>query len=484
MSVFNLLRLAVLAWLAAAAGVRAEPVAYRVAPVVEAGSLRAVEITMDFAGDADGRTRVRLPEDWAGTLRLDRTVTDARAEGARLTRRGSEITLRHRPGAPVRLTYRVAQDYSGPPRVGFDRPYRPSTIPEGFTLVGWTVFGPVDGRERDGVTFQWGAAPTGWTLASDLDHAAGALTDFESLADSVLVGGRDLRLVTMTAAGGPVRVAVLGDWRFSVEALAERYGRVVEASADFWGERDRPFFLALTPLAGPAGVGAQSGLGLGDGLAVWLSNDSSLDEASHVLVHEQQHVWMPDRLGGLSEGRAEALDFWFSEGFTDFYTLRILLRAGLATPEAHLEALNRALRAQAEAPPGLGNADVARAFFSDRRIAGLPYQRGLLLALTVDDRLRRRSGGRSDLDDAIRAMRSGRGAAPDRLIRAYGEIGGEDLRPLLHQAIDQGRPLALDPGLFGDCAVVGVERGVERLSPGPGLRGAGREACIRRLAGL
>jgi predicted metalloprotease with PDZ domain len=475
--------LAALAWFFAAVGVRGEPVAYEVTPVVEAGSLRAVEVTMTFSGDADGRTRVRLPAAWAGTRRLDRTVVEVEADGARLTRRGSDITLSHRPGAPVRLTYRVAQDYSGPPRVGFDRPYRPSTIPEGFTLIGWTVFGPVEARERDGATFRWGPAPAGWALASDLDHAAGARIDVETLSDSVLVGGRDLELVTFQAAGGQVRVAVLGGWRFSADALADRYGRMVEASADFWGEGRRPFFLALTPLAGPPGAGAQSGLGLGDGLAIWLSSDSALDEASHVLVHEQQHAWMPDRLGGLSVGGSEALDFWFSEGFTDFYTLRILLRAGLSTPEAHLEALNRALRIQAEAPPGLRNADVARAFFNDRRIAGLPYQRGLLLALAIDARLRRASGGLRDLDDAILAMRSGQGAAPARLIRAYGEIGGEDLRPLLHQAIDEGRPIRLDPGLFGDCALVTLERGVERLIPGPGLRDERREACIRRMAG-
>lgn len=481
---FNLLRLAGLAWFAAAVGAHAEPVAYEVSPVVEAGSLRVVEVTMAFRGDADGRTRVRLPAQWAGTQNLERTVVAMHAEGAQASRRGSEINLRHRPGAEIRLSYRIAQDYSGPTRVGFDRPYRPATIPEGFTLVGWTVFGPVEGREADGATFRWGAKPDGWTLASDLDHADGAVLDFESLADSVLVGGRDLRLVSMRVGDAPIRVAMLGVWRFSAEDLAEHYARVVQASADFWGAESRPFFLALTPMAGPPGAAAQSGLGLGDGLAVWLSTDMALDGASHVIVHEQQHVWLPERVGGLSEGRAEALDFWFSEGFTDFYTLRILLRAGLTTPEEHLETLNRALRIQADAPQGLGNAEIARAFFSDRRIAGLPYQRGLLLALSLDERLRDSTGGARDLDDAIQAMRSGRGVAPERLIRAYGEIGGQDLRPLLHRTIDLGQPVGVEAGLFGDCAVVVHERGADQLRPGPGLSGAGRRACIRRMAGL
>ncbi len=481
---FNLVRLAVLAWFGAAAAASADPVAYAVSPVVENGALQAVDVTLSFDGDRDGRTRVDLPDEWAGTRNLERTVIDVRAEGAQVSRRGSQITLRHARGAPVRLTYRIAQDYSGPTRVGFDRPYRPATVPEGFTLVGWTIFGAVEGREADGATFEWGDKPDSWAMASDLDHRAGQPLALEELRDSVLVGGRNMRLVTLQAAGGPVRVAMLGDWRFSVDDLAERYGRVVEASADFWGESGQPFFLALTPMAGPHGLAAQSGLGLGDGLAVWLSNDIALDEASHVLVHEQQHAWMPDRLGGLSPGRPEALDFWFSEGFTDFYTLRILLRAGLATPEQHLEAINRALRLQAEAPQGLGNAQLARAFFNDRRVAGLPYQRGLLLALTLDARLGRLSGGQVDLDDAIQAMRIGDGPAPDRLIAAWSRLAGEDTRPLLHRAIDQGEALTLEPDLFGDCAVMGWERGVQHLFPGPGLDGAGREACRRRMAGL
>jgi hypothetical protein len=81
-------------------------------------------------------------------------------------------------------------------------------------------------------------------------------------------------------------------------------------------------------------------------------------------------------------------------------------------------------------------------------------------------------------------MRFGQGLAPERLIRAYGEIGGHDLRPLLHRTIDLGQPVDVEPGVFGDCAVLTRDRGVDQLRPGPGLTGAGREACIRRLAGL
>lgn len=462
----------------------AETIAYQVTPVIQDDVLDGVDVTLSFRGDTDGRTEVRLPETWAGTGRLERTVSEVRVEGARLRRSGARLRLRHRGGEPIRLTYRVRQDYAGPPRAGFDRPYRPSTLNDGFTLIGWTIFARVHGHEDQQATFDWGPVPARWTVASDLDHQGGAPVHYDELADSVLMGGRDLRVITREATGGPVRVAVHGAWRLAAETLADRYVRIVEASSGFWGDEGRPWFLAVTPLAGAPGAEAQAGLGLGDGVAVWLSGDMSLEGADHVLVHEQQHAWLPDRVGGLADGPAEVLDFWFSEGFTDFYARRTSLRAGLITPEAYLAALDRALEFQAHTPARMGNAEVARAFFSDSRAAGVPYQRGLLLAVALDGRMAARSGGARDLDDVVQAMRRGQGRAPLRLIEAYGALGGGDLRPALFHHVDRGEPIRLDPAGFGNCAEVFDAAGRQRIAPGSGLTGDTRGACIARLAGL
>jgi len=486
--VFDAVRMALAAWAVSAVAGPAGPVeviAYQATPVVEGGALEGVDVTLSFRGDADGRTDVRLPEAWAGARRLERTISEVRVEGARLRRNGARLRLRHRGDEPIRLTYRVRQDYAGPPRAGFDRPYRPSTLADGFTLIGWTVFARVEGREDQLTRFDWGPAPVRWALASDLDHLAGAPLRYDELADSVLMGGRDMRVITREAAGGQLRIAVHGGWRFPVETLADRYARIVQASSAFWEDEGRPYFLALTPLAGTPGAEAQAGLGLGDAVAVWLSADMTLDGADHVLVHEQQHAWLPDRVGGLAEGPAEVLDFWFSEGFTDFYALRTALRAGLTTPEAYLAALDRALELQAHTPARMGNAEVARAFFSDPRAAGVPYHRGLLLAVALDGRMTALSQGARDLDDVVQAMRRGQGRAPLRLIEAYGALGGGDLRPTLFHHVDRGEPIRLDPASFGDCAeVFDATSGRQRIAPGPGLGGKTRDACIARLAGL
>jgi predicted metalloprotease with PDZ domain len=460
-----------------------DAVSYEVTPVVGPGGLDGVDITLSFQGDRDGRTEVHLPSGWAGALRLDRTFADVRVEGARLQRRRSGLRLRHWGGAPIRLTYRVRQDYAGPPRVGFDRPYRPSTLRNGFTLIGRTIFAHVEGRDHDPVRFRWSDPAPAWRYASDLDPLAGTPIDFDTLADSVLIGGPGLTLLTRASSAGPVRIAILGSWGFSPDALADRFVGIGEASADFWGDDGQPTFLALTPLAGDPSARVQSGLGLGDGVAVWLTPNQTLDEVSHVLIHEQQHAWLPARVGGLADGPSQVLDFWFSEGFTDFYAYRMALRLDLITPEAYVAALDEALALQARAPPGWGNSGVARSFFLRPGAAAVPYHRGLLLALSLDGRLRAASGGERDLDDVILAMRGGRGTAPQRLIQAYGDLGGGDIAPDLHRHLDLGRPIAVSTEGLGDC--IRVITGPDRLylEPGPGLTGEDTQGCRQQLSG-
>ena len=54
-------------------------------------------------------------------------------------------------------------------------------------------------------------------------------------------------------------------------------------------------------------------------------------------------------MGGMPD-EGEAAHYWLSEGFTDFYTGRMLVRQGLWTPAQFAEDLNNTLRAYAESP--------------------------------------------------------------------------------------------------------------------------------------
>jgi predicted metalloprotease with PDZ domain len=82
------------------------------------------------------------------------------------------------------------------------------------------------------------------------------------------------------------------------------------------------------------------------------------------------------------------------------------VRDGLWSIEEAASALNDAMWDYAFSPArNATNADVAASFWKDRAKGDIPYQRGLLFAALADDRVRRASKGKRDLDDVMLAMK-------------------------------------------------------------------------------
>lgn len=432
-------------------------VSYQVTPELEAGRLVDLRVDVALQGDADGTTRMRLPDRWSGAEDLWRAVHDVTANGGRVRRLSdAEVEVAHAPNAPIVLSYKVKQDFRGELATDAGPPFRAVVKADRFTVLGWALFAEVAGPRGRATSFRWGPTPAGWTVASDLDHP-GKVHDTGDLLDSVLVGGSDLDIVETEAAGGRIRIAVHGDWKFTPDQLSSLIGRIAETSSGFWGDRGEDFFVAVTPMVSPAG-GAQYGVGLGDAFSLWSTTDVDEPGLRHIVAHEHQHVWFPTRVGGVRTGSDEPLDYWLSEGFTDFYTLRLLLRSGLWTPEEFVADYNRILKDYANSPViGAPNSIMPVGFWEDPAVADLPYQRGLVLATLWDHRLRTTTSGAHDLDDVVLNMRvrasarPGQGNAVENLRLAYGHFGGSldaDFRDL----VEAGRPVLLPADLFGDCA--------------------------------
>jgi predicted metalloprotease with PDZ domain len=448
---------------APAASEEPRSIEYTVTPEVASGALQDLAVEMSFRAGPSGVTKVDLPNSWSGATQLYRAVHDLAADKASVAMAGPAVAvLTSKPGAEIKLSYKLKQDFQGVPSVSDGTmPFRPATQPKWFTTVGWTLFPSIEGRRADPVSFRWGSAPQGWTLASDLERKVEHARRIDDLLDSVLTGGEGMTVIERQAGGGRLRLAVHGKWQFSEAKLADLQSRIAETSADFWKDRGKDFLMVVTPLAAPKGETAQYGLGLGgDAFSLWATSDADEGSLRHILAHEHQHAWFPSKVGGVRTGAGEPLDYWLSEGFTDFYTLRILLRSGVWSLDEFVADYNRILRDYAmspvrEAPNGL----IAAKFWKDRAVADLPYQRGLMLAAMWDDRMRRASGGKRNLDAVILAMKDVAGSKPvnsavTNLRIEYAELGGGNLAPDYQHYVNDGARVMLPADLFGDCATV------------------------------
>lgn len=180
--------------------------------------------------------------------------------------------------------------------------------------------------------------------------------------------------------------------------------------------------------------------------------------------HEYFHLWHVKRIQPLAFAE-QRLDrevhtrlLWAFEGITSYYDDLALVRCGLIDTKAYLtvlaETITRVLR-----NPGRRRQTVAESSFDAwtrfyKQDENAPnaivsyYSKGALVALALDLTLRRDSGGRTCLDDLMRALweqhgRSGVGVGEHAIEALASRLSGLDLSGFFAQALDSTADLPL-----------------------------------------
>ena len=92
-----------------------------------------------------------------------------------------------------------------------------------------------------------------------------------------------------------------------------------------------------------------------------------------LIGHEYLHTWIPARFGSMGGEDEEPLHYWFSEGFTDFYTHRLRLRADPAALVAYAAVQNQRIRGYLTSPArNADNRVVRRSSIATRSSANFP----------------------------------------------------------------------------------------------------------------
>jgi predicted metalloprotease with PDZ domain len=435
---------------------------YRVTPIVVADGSGALEVEIRFRGDADGETLLELPRQWAGSSELWRHVTGLEIRGAeRLAGLYDRPVLHHRPRARLSVRYTIVSAWQEDPGFAYEKA-RPMVRPDWFFVHGEGLFAYPAERFAGRARFRWGKLPRGWRIASDLDHLKGKRTTIANMINSVAIGGVGLKVVERDIGGAPLRVAMLGDWSFEPEALADLVARIVVAADSFWGDRTSPFLVAMAPLGEVSAGLSYTGTGRTDAFSIASTSAFQLGHATRFLAHEYTHSWIPNELGALPEEN-EAADYWFSEGFDDYVAAKVLLRSGLWTLADFAADKNETLLRYGTSPARTADAAaITERFWTDAAVRQVSYDRGHLLAARLDGHIAARSDGRQSLDDVLRAQRKAAKGSPELASALFRKVledeTGIDAGPDIERHARRGEPLLLPADLYGDCARIVTER--------------------------
>lgn len=449
-----------------AAAAPSAPLIYEISPRFEADTdaLVGIEVTLRFEADASGTATLELPQTSMGREQLWRGLRDIRAEGADITGSGPTRTLKSKPGKEITVRYRVSTTIDHDPTDADGYPATPWIRPSWFFVDGPSSIATVAELPEAPIVLKWSGWPAGFGYASSLERAR--TTDPRR---SVFIGGRDLRIVQ----SGPIRLAIRGRHAFADAELAADLARILKAERDFFADDvTAPYLVAAL---GVTTGSSQSfrGTGKDSAFAMVASSGMTLEDLRPLLAHELFHAWNPARLGKPIGPRG----YWLSEGFTDFYARRLLWRARLISAAGFANAWNETLRAYSVSPAKtMPGAQAAEAFWTYPEAEKIPYQRGAMLAVLWDWRLRQRG---LSLDSILRAQAKAFQARPDSaltdLFIAAMAKAGVDVSEDLARYVDKGMAIELPEDVFAPCGKLesvtapGFELGFDPVPTSDGL---------------
>jgi predicted metalloprotease with PDZ domain len=429
---------------------------YVLEPLIEENGTR-FSVDVGCKGDATGTTKLVLPNRWGGQQRLYQAIRNLQVNSpnAKLsdTTEPHIKVITHRPNQTLHIQYELVQDFAGLPRGAGRDYYRPILQTDYFHWIGHGAWVHPQWNENETVrvSLQWKNLPKGWTLANSFganrkkQSFSATIKDF---VHAVFVGG-DFRIQPIPVGGKPVYTAKRGSWQFPDAEFTDAVQKIIKIERDFWRDYDVPYYLVtLLPLQdSPASVNT-GGTGLTNSFANFATRNVGLDHFKYLLAHEYFHNWNSTKLGRLKE--PDKLLYWFSEGFTDYYTYLLLLRGGLITLDDYTRQHNSRIREYYLSPVRtVNNQRVLQDFWNDDDVHDLPYRRGFLLATNWNALIRSHTARRKSLDDAMREMfRAAQGRKPEltaELISEYvTRYAGRDVMPDIQRYIENGEVIVPD----------------------------------------
>lgn len=384
---------------------------------------RGLAVSITVRGDADGDTTFSNAT-CCGIADAHVFVRDVRVRAGGhplpVEQAAAGWSVRHAPDAVLTVTYRLRP--SGPDRIaaGTAGQFRPLIHAGLFRLIGTTAFLlPVGRSGSDAVVLDLDATGVVYEDHFVSSFGVGVVlkgirATRQQVLSAVYLGG-PISLTLHDTPSGKVGIVHSGmNATFRAADLQSDALAIVETTRSFFGD-SQPWYLVSVHGAdqnGSATVGG--GTGLTNSFAMFVAQDLDLGDVVQrehfrwVLAHEYFHQWNGLTLRVASAPMSEKDDtsvYWFSEGITEFYAMRLLTRAGLQSPRRSLDVLDHKLmRYDTNSRRDVGAEAIGPLFWTDRDGEQIPYLRGYLIAWYVELAARRSSGESGGLDRLIRTL--------------------------------------------------------------------------------
>ncbi|WP_318345263.1 M1 family aminopeptidase [Flagellimonas baculiformis] len=385
-------------------------ISYAIAPVM-VDSTTQLQIRMTLPASPDGTTLLSFPNEAWGQEGLFGTLGKMQllnVEGAlKKDVDSSRIVLMHPKGIKkLEFEYFLKQDFDD--GLSTRRIYRPIINNTYFHAFSHNMFMVPQQREgHQNIVLDWSAFPKDYTIHNSFGSQEKVQVlkdmDMDLFGNAIFVGG-DFRVSQGNIQGNTISLATRGEWvPFQEEDVFQVLEQTLTCQRNFWNDHSQEYFtVTLQPFPQENGSSFQ-GTGLTNSFATSISNNdfTDIEQLVYLFNHELMHNW----IGHTIKNDNEEEQYWFSEGFTEYYTFKNIATNKIngLTGAFYINEMNRTIRdlyasPVVEAP----NADINYDnFWGNRDYSKLPYWRGAVFAFYLDQKIQQISKEKQGLDDVM-----------------------------------------------------------------------------------
>lgn len=319
----------------------------------------------------------------------------------------SQISIITEPNTRHSIRYEIKQDYKGLPLN--EKRYRPILDSNYFHILGMRLFMiPERIFSSDSsiakIKIKYSPKNTKGLYHSSFGKSYNQTIDVvrEDLYASFFIGG-DFRKHTFTLENDTVYFLTRGNWKsFNDQDIFKLLKETITSQNKFWDDpRGGNFSVSLIPTYETwYSVG---GSGFSTAFISFASNNDkvTLNQMRWLYNHELLHKWIGRTI--LNENEVE--QYWFSEGFTDYYSYKLQLKNDYLQIKEYVDILNKEVMTPHHKDP-VKNIPNSQLTFQEywgnyAKYQKLPYRRGLLYAFLIDNQIKRASNNTKSLDNLM-----------------------------------------------------------------------------------
>jgi predicted metalloprotease with PDZ domain len=250
--------------------------------------------------------------------------------------------------------------------------------------VGYGIFAiPSDAEETDKISFniEWKEMPNKWKTISS--YGTAKLLNFTAKAQELLhaiYAAGNLRIYQIADSKNPVFLSLYRSFDVKDNSIVASLQEIVKTQRSFFNDHNFPYY-AISLIEGndPNSMG---GTRLYDSFAAYLPKGMNHTDYYILFAHEHLHNWIG---GKISNNERSSLDYWWSEGFTDYYARVLALRSGGISLEEFIDECNQILRNYYLSPViNQPNSKIKNSFWKNENVQKLPYARGFVFAVYLN----------------------------------------------------------------------------------------------------